>query len=376
MADRFPDAAFEEWDLDRLAVATIRTLAIDGVQKANSGHPGMPLGAAPMAHVLWTRHLKFDSADPAWPDRDRFVLSAGHGSMLLYALLHLAGYGLSLEELEAFRQWGSRTPGPSRVRPHARGGDDHRPAWARGSPTAWAWPWPRPSWRRRSTAPGFDLVDHRTYGIVGDGDLMEGVASEAASLAGHLRLGQADLPVRRQPHHHRGLHRPGLHRGRGCAVRGLRLAGARQSRTATTWTPSTRPSPTPGPRPSSPRSSWCAPSSATAAPTRRARRSATARPLGPEEISLTKEALGWPADLFFAVPERVQRQYGGGRGRRGGRVAPLVGDARALRAAVSRARRAVGRRPWPGGCRQAGRTRSRSSRPARVSPPGPLRARC
>jgi len=111
MADAFPDSLAAGRDLDELAVATIRTLAIDAVQKANSGHPGMPLGAAPMAHVLWTRHLKFDPADPAWPDRDRFVLSCGHGSAMLYALLHLAGFDLGIEQLEAFRQWGSRAPG-------------------------------------------------------------------------------------------------------------------------------------------------------------------------------------------------------------------------------------------------------------------------
>ncbi len=111
MADTFPEALAEGCDVDDLAVATIRTLAVDAVQKANSGHPGMPLGAAPMAHVLWTRHLRFDPADPKWPDRDRFVLSGGHGSMLLYSLLHLAGFGLSIDEIENFRQWGSRTPG-------------------------------------------------------------------------------------------------------------------------------------------------------------------------------------------------------------------------------------------------------------------------
>src|SRR5512141_2555520 len=98
-------------NLDQLSINTIRTLAIDAVQKANSGHPGLPMGAAPMAYVLWQRHLRHNPADPLWPDRDRFVLSAGHACMLLYGMLHLAGYRLSLEDLEAFRQWGSRTPG-------------------------------------------------------------------------------------------------------------------------------------------------------------------------------------------------------------------------------------------------------------------------
>ena len=106
---------FESAQLDQLCINTIRFLAVDGVQKANSGHPGMPMGAAPMAYVLWTRFLKHNPANPAWPNRDRFVLSAGHGSMLLYSLLHLTGYDMPMAELQQFRQWGSKTPGPSRA---------------------------------------------------------------------------------------------------------------------------------------------------------------------------------------------------------------------------------------------------------------------
>jgi transketolase len=189
MADAFPANIADKWDLDDLAVATIRTLAIDGVQKANSGHPGMPLGAAPMAHVLWSRHLKFDPKNPGWPDRDRFVLSAGHGSMLLYALLHLAGYGLTIEELEDFRQWGSRTPGhpehgltpgvETTTGPLGAG-------FSNGVGMAMAEAFLAATFNK----PGFDLVDHCTYAIVSDGDLMEGISSEAASLAGHLALGK------------------------------------------------------------------------------------------------------------------------------------------------------------------------------------------
>ena len=115
-------------ELEQLAVNTIRFLAVDAVQKANSGHPGLPMGAAPMAYVLWTRYLKHDPPNPHWPDRDRFVLSAGHGSMLLYALLHLTGYDLSLDELKQFRQWGSRTPGHPEQPPHAGRRGHHRAA--------------------------------------------------------------------------------------------------------------------------------------------------------------------------------------------------------------------------------------------------------
>ena len=187
---RWYDSARMAPTLDRLAIDTIRTLSMDAVQKANSGHPGAPMGAAPMAYVLWTRFLRHAPTRPDWPDRDRFVLSAGHASMLLYSLLHLTGYGLGLEELQQFRQWGSRTPGPPGARPDARRRGDDRPA--------------RPGLRERgrhgdrraaarrtsSTGRATSIVDHWTYVIASDGDLQEGIASEAASLAGHLRLGK------------------------------------------------------------------------------------------------------------------------------------------------------------------------------------------
>ncbi len=175
--------------LDRLCVNAIRFLAVDQVEKAKSGHPGMPLGAAPMAYVLWDRFLKHDPADPKWPNRDRFVLSAGHGSALLYALLHLYGYDLPLEELRRFRQWGSKTPGhpeygevpgvEATTGPLGHG-------FAMGVGMAMAEAHLAAVYNRE----GHAVVDHFTYALVSDGDLMEGVASEAASLAGHLRLGK------------------------------------------------------------------------------------------------------------------------------------------------------------------------------------------
>src|SRR4030088_568198 len=175
--------------LDQLAVNTIRTLSIDGVQKANSGHPGLPLGAAPMAYVLWTRFLRHNPRDPKWPDHDRFALSAGHGSMLLYSLLYLTGYDLPLDELKRFRQWGSKTPGHPEYRltpgvelstgPLGQGFDN-------GIGLAMAEAHLAATYNR----PGHTIVDHRTFGIVSDGDLMEGVSYDSASLAGHLRLGK------------------------------------------------------------------------------------------------------------------------------------------------------------------------------------------
>jgi len=176
-------------NLDELCINTIRTLAMDAVQKANSGHPGMPMGAAAMAYTLWTRYLKHNPTNPQWPNRDRFVLSAGHGCMLLYALLHLTGYDLPLEEIMQFRQWGSRAPGhpeygltpgvEATTGPLGQG-------FANGVGMAIAERFLAEHFNR----PDFPIVDHCTYSIVSDGDLMEGVASEAASLAGHLRLGK------------------------------------------------------------------------------------------------------------------------------------------------------------------------------------------
>ncbi len=176
-------------ELDQLCINTIRTLTLDAVQKANSGHPGLPLGAAPMAYVLWTRFLRHNPRNPRWENRDRFLLSAGHGSMLIYSLLHLTGYDLPLEELMNFRQWGSKTPGhPENILmpgvevttgPLGQGfGNGVGMAMAAAHLAA------------RFNKEEFPIVDHYVYAIVSDGDLMEGVASEAASLAGHLKLGK------------------------------------------------------------------------------------------------------------------------------------------------------------------------------------------
>lgn len=176
-------------ELDQLSINTIRFLSVDAVQKANSGHPGLPLDAAPMAYVLWMRYLKFNPRDPNWWDRDRFVLSAGHGSMLLYSLLFLTGYDLPLDQIKQFRQWDSMTPGhPERglapgvettTGPLGQG-------FGNGVGLAIAEKWLAARYNR----PDHEIVNHYTYGIVSDGDLMEGISHEAASLAGHLKLGK------------------------------------------------------------------------------------------------------------------------------------------------------------------------------------------
>jgi transketolase len=176
-------------DLELLAINTIRTLAIDGVQKANSGHPGAPMGAAPMAYTLWTRFLRHAPTDPHWPDRDRFVLSAGHASMLLYSLLHLTGYDLALDDLKSFRQWGSRTPGHPE-RGLTPGVEATTGPLGQGFANAVGMAIAERRLAAEFNRPDHSIVDHRTYVIASDGDLQEGIASEAASLAGHLRLGR------------------------------------------------------------------------------------------------------------------------------------------------------------------------------------------
>lgn len=179
--------AFSE--LDSLCINTLRTLAIDVIQKADSGHPGLPLGAAPMAYVLWDRHLKHSPAEPSWADRDRFVLSAGHGSMLLYGLLHLYGYPLSLEDVLRFRQWGSKTPGHPEYA-LTPGVEATTGPLGQGHANAVGMAIAERALAARFNQPGHAIVDHFTYCLVGDGDVMEGVACEAASLAGHLKLGK------------------------------------------------------------------------------------------------------------------------------------------------------------------------------------------
>jgi transketolase len=221
--DRQPESDQSKEILDRLCINSIRTLSIDAIQKANSGHPGMPMGAATMAYVLWTHHLRHNPKNPKWPDRDRFVLSAGHASMLLYSMLFLTGYDLTMEDIEQFRQWESRTPGhPENGRtpgvevttgPLGQG-------LANAVGLAMAERWLAATFNRQ----GDDVVDHYTYVLASDGDMMEGVAAEAASLAGRFRLGRLIVLYRREPDHTFRDHEYHVFRGRRRALRGLWLA--------------------------------------------------------------------------------------------------------------------------------------------------------
>jgi len=178
--------------LDQRCIDTMRFLAVDAVQKADSGHPGMPLGAMPMAYVLWDRYLKYNPRNPGWTDRDRFVLSAGHGSMLLYALLYMTGYDLSLDDIKQFRQWDSRTPGHPE-RGHTPGVEVTTGPLGQGLGNAVGFAIAEAQLAARYNRPDHAVIDHRTWVIASDGDLMEGVASEAASLAGHLKLGKLNV---------------------------------------------------------------------------------------------------------------------------------------------------------------------------------------
>jgi len=174
-------------NIDQLAITTIRTLSIDAIEKANSGHPGLPMGAAPMAYTLWTKHMHHNPSNPQWFNRDRFVLSAGHGSMLLYSLLHLGGYGLPMDEIKNFRQWGSLTPGHPEYG-HTAGVEATTGPLGQGIGMAVGMAMAEEHLAATYNKPEFDIVDHHTFALCGDGDLMEGVAAEAISLAGHLQL--------------------------------------------------------------------------------------------------------------------------------------------------------------------------------------------
>ena len=293
--------------LDELCINTIRFLSIDAVQQANSGHPGMPMGAAPMAYVLWTKFLRHSPRNPDWPDRDRFVLSAGHGSMLIYSLLHLSGYDLSLDDLKNFRQWGSKTPG------HPEYGDTPGvetttgplgQGFATGVGMAIA---------ERHLAAKFnkanqEIINHYTYGIVSDGDLMEGISHEAASLAGHLKLGKliylyddnhisiegktdiAFTENRLQRFEAYGWHVHQVDNGNDLKAIEEAISAARNE----TERPSLIAVRT---------------SIGFGSPNRQDTAKAHGEPLGDEERKLTKENLGWPQEPTFYIPDDALVQF-------------------------------------------------------------------
>ncbi|HYC31741.1 MAG TPA: transketolase [Gemmatimonadales bacterium] len=281
----------------------IRALSMDAVEAAQSGHPGTPMALAPAAYVLWTRFLRHNPRDPDWPDRDRFVLSCGHASMLIYSLLYLSGYDLSLDELKAFRQWGSKTPGhPERL--HTPGVETTTGPLGQGVGNAVGMAIAERFLADRFNRPGHRIIDHRTWAIVSDGDLMEGVASEAASLAGHLRLAKltliyddnhitidGDTALSFSEDVGRRFEGYGWHVVKVGDGNDLgRIADALESARADTARPTLVVLRT---------------YIADPAPTKRNTSDAHGAPLGAEEVRRTKEIMGWPEEPKFHVPEEV-----------------------------------------------------------------------
>lgn len=293
-------------DLDQLCVNTIRTLAVDAVQKANSGHPGLPMGCADFAYVLWTRYLRHNPANPQWPDRDRFVLSAGHGSTLLYALLHLCGYPLTLEDLRQFRQWESRTPGHPEFDP-ALGVETTTGPLGQGAGNAVGMAIAEEHLAARFNTPQHRVVNHTTWVILGDGCNQEGVAHEAISLAGHLGLGKLvffydynhitiegrtelaysdDVPAR-----YRAL---GWHvqeidgHDRDACARAIEAAQAVADRPSLILGTTTI---------------------GFGSPNKAGTNAVHGEPLGADEVKATKKNLGWPEDAQFLVPDAVRARF-------------------------------------------------------------------
>jgi transketolase len=293
--------------LDQQCVNTLRFLSIDAVQKAASGHPGLPMGAAPMAYVLWTRFLKHNPSNPDWFDRDRFVLSAGHGSILLYSLLYVSGYALPLEQIEQFRQWGSAAPGHPE-RGHTPGVEVTTGPLGQGFGNAVGMAMAEANLAARYNRDDFAVVDHFTYAIVSDGDLMEGVASEAASLAGHLRLGKliclyddnnvtlsagTDITFtenRARRFSAYGWHTETVEDGNDLAAIAHALDAARSNTTQ-------------------PSLILVRTHLGYGSPNKQDSYEAHGSPLGADEVGLTKQNLGWPSEPPFLVPEAALTHF-------------------------------------------------------------------
>lgn len=299
-------AAVSPTSLDQLCINTIRTLSMDAVQKANSGHPGTAMALAPLAYVLWTRHMRFNPANPQWPDRDRFVLSAGHACILQYSTLYLTGYDLSLDDLKSFRQWGSKTPGHPEYG-HTPGIEATTGPLGQGFGNAVGMALAERMLAARFNGPAGTIVDHHTYVICSDGDLMEGVASEAASLAGHLQLGKIiaiyddnhitldgpaalsfneDVCMRFDAY---GWHTSAVEDANDLDAIDAAIDVAKRD-----------------PRPSLIR---LRSHIGYGAPHKQDTNSAHGEPLGPEEVKLAKRFFGWPEDAQFLVPDDALAEF-------------------------------------------------------------------
>lgn len=293
--------------IDEICINTIRTLSMDAVQKANSGHAGAPMGLAPAAYVLWTQIMKHNPENPGWLDRDRFVLSAGHASMLLYSMLHLSGYDVSLDDIMNFRQWGSKTPGHPEFG-HTPGVETTTGPLGQGFANAVGMAMAERHLASRFNRPGHEIVDHYTYMICGDGDMMEGISSEAASLAGHLGLARLiciyddneisiegntditfteDVALRFEAYN---WHILKVDDGNDVDA----ISNALEAAKAETRRPSLIIMRT---------------HIAFGSPNKQDTAAAHGAPLGEEEVRLTKKCLAWPEDVFFGVPEKALKKF-------------------------------------------------------------------
>lgn len=292
-------------DLENLCINTIRMLSVDAVEKAQSGHPGTPMEAAPMAYELWMRHMKYNPGNPGWANRDRFVLSAGHASMLLYSMLHLTGYDLPLDQIRQFRQWGSKTPGHPEYG-HTPGVETTTGPLGQGFATGVGMAIAQKILADMFNRPGHDIVNYSIYAYCSDGDLMEGVASEAASLAGHLKLNRLvyifsdnhitidgnteitfteDVGARFEAYHWYVQHIEGNDR----EAFGRALDNARKQDKPSMIVARTH--------------------IGFGSPGKQDKSSAHGAPLGAEEVKRTKENLGWPLEPTFLIPDEAQRHF-------------------------------------------------------------------
>ena len=301
-----PAAVSTSSELDQLCINTVRTLSMDAVQKANSGHPGTAMALAPLAYVLWTRHMRYNPANPQWPDRDRFILSAGHACILQYSMLYLTGYDLTLDDLKSFRQWGSKTPGHPEYG-HTPGIEATTGPLGQGFGNSVGMALAERMLAARFNNPAGKIVDHRTYVICSDGDLMEGVASEAASLAGHLQLGgiiaiyddnhitldgpaalsfDEDVCKRFDAY---GWHTSAVEDANDLDAIDAAIGAAKLD-----------------PRPSLIR---LRSHIGYGSPHKQDTNAAHGEPLGAEEIKLTKRFYGWPEDAQFLVPDEALAEF-------------------------------------------------------------------
>jgi transketolase len=289
--------------LDQLAINTIRCLAMDAVQKANSGHPGLPMGAAPMAYVLWDRFLRHDPKKPRWPNRDRFILSAGHGCMLLYSLLHLTGYDLTLDDIKSFRQWGSKTPGhPEHLL--VEGIETTTGPLGQGFGNGVGMAIARLYLGTYFNRPGHEILDYKIYALVSDGDLMEGVSSEAASLAGHLGLSPL---IYIYDNNHISIEGPTElafteDRGKRFEAYGWFVQNLPDGNDVEAVDRAIRAAQAEKERPSL---IVCRTHIGYGSPHKQDSAEAHGAPLGEEEVALTKKNFGWPVEPKFYIPQEA-----------------------------------------------------------------------